>query len=62
MLRNFLVNPGASLTDSQGRTVDFKIHHIIMTGNHGSQYILDLAVMTHSNMKKKCDQHASWMR
>ncbi|WP_247216405.1 ATP-dependent chaperone ClpB [Synechococcus sp. C9] len=31
------------LTDSQGRTVDFKNTVIIMTSNLGSQYILDLA-------------------
>ena len=31
------------LTDSQGRTVDFKNTVIIMTSNIGSQYILDLA-------------------
>lgn len=31
------------LTDSQGRTVDFKNTIIIMTSNIGSQYILDLA-------------------
>ncbi len=31
------------LTDSQGRTVDFKNTIIIMTSNLGSQYILDLA-------------------
>lgn len=31
------------LTDSQGRTVDFKNAIIIMTSNIGSQYILDLA-------------------
>jgi ATP-dependent Clp protease ATP-binding subunit ClpB len=31
------------VTDSQGRTVDFKNSIIIMTSNIGSQYILDLA-------------------
>jgi ATP-dependent Clp protease ATP-binding subunit ClpB len=31
------------LTDSQGRTVDFKNTIIIMTSNIGSQYILDIA-------------------
>jgi len=31
------------ITDSQGRTVDFKNAIIIMTSNIGSQYILDLA-------------------
>ncbi len=31
------------LTDSQGRTVDFKNSIIIMTSNIGSQYILDVA-------------------
>src|SRR5690606_28218317 len=31
------------LTDSQGRTVDFKNTVIIMTSNLGSQYILDVA-------------------
>jgi ATP-dependent Clp protease ATP-binding subunit ClpB len=31
------------VTDSQGRTVDFKNSVIIMTSNIGSQYILDLA-------------------
>ena len=31
------------LTDSQGRTVDFKNTIIIMTSNPGSQYILDVA-------------------
>jgi ATP-dependent Clp protease ATP-binding subunit ClpB len=31
------------VTDSQGRTVDFKNTVIIMTSNIGSQYILDLA-------------------
>jgi ATP-dependent Clp protease ATP-binding subunit ClpB len=31
------------LTDSQGRTVDFKNTIIIMTSNLGSQYILDVA-------------------
>ncbi len=31
------------LTDSQGRTVDFKNCVVIMTSNIGSQYILDLA-------------------
>jgi ATP-dependent Clp protease ATP-binding subunit ClpB len=31
------------VTDSQGRTVDFKNAVIIMTSNIGSQYILDLA-------------------
>ncbi len=31
------------LTDSQGRTVDFKNSIIIMTSNIGSQYILDIA-------------------
>ena len=31
------------LTDSQGRTVDFKNAVIIMTSNVGSQYILDVA-------------------
>ncbi len=31
------------LTDSQGRTVDFKNSIIIMTSNVGSQYILDVA-------------------
>jgi ATP-dependent Clp protease ATP-binding subunit ClpB len=31
------------VTDSQGRTVDFKNTIIIMTSNIGSQYILDLA-------------------
>jgi ATP-dependent Clp protease ATP-binding subunit ClpB len=31
------------LTDSQGRTVDFKNTIIIMTSNIGSQYILDVA-------------------
>ncbi len=31
------------LTDSQGRTVDFKNSLIIMTSNIGSQYILDIA-------------------
>jgi ATP-dependent Clp protease ATP-binding subunit ClpB len=31
------------ITDSQGRTVDFKNTVIIMTSNIGSQYILDLA-------------------
>ena len=30
------------LTDSQGRTVDFKNTIIIMTSNIGSQYIVDL--------------------
>jgi ATP-dependent Clp protease ATP-binding subunit ClpB len=31
------------LTDSQGRTVDFRNAIMIMTSNIGSQYILDLA-------------------
>ncbi|MFN9857420.1 MAG: AAA family ATPase, partial [Pseudanabaena sp.] len=31
------------VTDSQGRTVDFKNSIIIMTSNVGSQYILDIA-------------------
>ncbi len=34
------------LTDSQGRTVDFRNTIIIMTSNLGSQYILDVATMT----------------
>ncbi len=33
------------LTDSQGRTVDFKNTIIIMTSNLGSQYILDVAAV-----------------
>ena len=31
------------ITDSQGRTVDFRNSIIIMTSNNGSQYILDIA-------------------
>jgi ATP-dependent Clp protease ATP-binding subunit ClpB len=33
------------LTDSQGRTVDFKNTIVIMTSNLGSQYILDVATV-----------------
>ena len=33
------------LTDSQGRTVDFKNSIIVMTSNLGSQYILDVATV-----------------
>ena len=41
------------LTDSQGRTVDFKNSIIIMTSNVGSQYILDAADGTYESMRSR---------
>ena len=48
------------LTDSQGRTVDFKNTVIIMTSNIGSQYILDLA--GEDNYEQMRDRVMSAMR
>ena len=41
------------LTDSQGRTVDFKNCIIIMTSNVGSQYILDTNGQSYESMRQR---------
>jgi ATP-dependent Clp protease ATP-binding subunit ClpB len=41
------------LTDSQGRTVDFKNSIIIMTSNVGSQYILEAADDSYESMRSR---------
>ena len=41
------------LTDSQGRTVDFKNTIIVMTSNIGSQYIVDLGLQDEDTMRQR---------
>jgi ATP-dependent Clp protease ATP-binding subunit ClpB len=44
------------LTDSQGRTVDFKNTLIIMTSNIGSQYIVDLGPEQEEEMRRRVNE------
>ncbi|MDQ3930182.1 MAG: AAA family ATPase, partial [Chloroflexota bacterium] len=44
------------LTDSQGRTVDFKNTIIIMTSNIGSQYIVDLGPDEEETMRRRVNE------
>ena len=42
------------LTDSQGRTVDFRNTVLIMTSNIGSQYILEMGTQNWYRSRPKC--------
>jgi ATP-dependent Clp protease ATP-binding subunit ClpB len=44
------------LTDSQGRTIDFKNTIIIMTSNIGSQFIMDLGVDEEETMRRRVNE------
>ncbi len=44
------------LTDGQGRTIDFKNTVIIMTSNIGSQWITELGLDSHDEMRRRVDE------